>query len=216
MRALDQTPGDTTFRLSSLEPMDCPDALVDLVAASGRFAPHFHLPLQHASDGVLAAMRRPYTFGAYQALVSRIHERLPHAFIGSDAIVGFPGETEADIDEAAEKIARLPLAALHVFPYSDRPGTDATAMTPKVPAHALAARARRLRDIGRSLNEAFVRSMLGRVRPGLTLDDGTTVLTDNFLKVRIPAGLERNVRVRVRIDRAEPVEGEVLAPEGTG
>jgi threonylcarbamoyladenosine tRNA methylthiotransferase MtaB len=210
VRALDRLPGETTFRISSLEPMDCPDALVDLVAASGRFAPHFHLPLQHASDRLLTAMRRPYTSDAYAAVVTRIRERIPHAFIGSDFIVGFPGETEAEFDEAVEKVARLPLAALHVFPYSDRPGTTAAAMTPKVAPQAATSRARRLRDIGRVLHDSFVGSMAGTVRPGLTLDDGTTVLTDNHLKVRIPAGLPRNVRVRVRIDGTDPLMGHVL------
>lgn len=212
LRALDASRGDVTFRLSSLEPMDCPDALVDLVAGSGRFAPHFHLPLQHACDRLLSAMRRPYTFARYETILTRIRERLPYAFIGSDVIVGFPGETEADADEAATRVARLPLTALHVFPYSDRPGTDATCFTPKVPPSATTERARRLREIGAALNETFVRSTIGTVRPGLTLDDGTTVLTDNFLKVRIPPGLERNVRVHVRIGGTDPLTGQVLAP----
>jgi threonylcarbamoyladenosine tRNA methylthiotransferase MtaB len=210
VRALDAVPGDVTFRLSSLEPMDCPAALVDLVAASARFAPHFHLPLQHASDRVLAAMRRPYTFDAYDTLVTRIRERLPHAFIGSDVIVGFPGETDDDSDEAVRRVARLPLAALHVFPYSDRPGTDATRLEPKVAPSVTAERARRMRDVGAALNAAFVRAMAGTVRTGLTLDDGTTVLTDNFLKVSIPAGLARNARVRVRIDGVDPLVGHII------
>ncbi len=202
VRALDAVPGGLTFRISSLEPMDCPDALVDLVARSGRVAPHFHLPLQHASDRMLTAMRRPYTFGYYQRLSARVREALPHAAIGSDFIVGFPGETGADIDEACERLIGLPLTSLHVFPYSDRPGTAATSMTPKVAPADATARARRIRAVGLALADTFARSQIGTSRPGLTIDDGTTVLTDNFLKVRVPAGQGRNVRLRVRIGGA--------------
>ncbi len=210
-RALDGLSGDVTCRISSLEPMDCPDELVDLVARSGRFAPHFHLPLQHTSDRVLRAMRRPYTFASFQRLVAGIRSRIPHAFIGSDVIAGFPGETDDDMAHALDVLPTLPLAALHVFPYSDRPGTDAAAMDTKVPSLVVTDRARRLRDVGRALGDQFTRSMLQTTRPGLTLDDGTTVLTDNFLKVRIAAGLPRNVRVSVRIDRVgTAVKGTVV------
>jgi threonylcarbamoyladenosine tRNA methylthiotransferase MtaB len=210
--ALDRAPGGVTFRFGSLEPMDCPGDLVDLVARSGRFAPHFHLPLQHAVDRVLAAMRRPYTFARYRGLVDAVRERIPHAAIGADVIVGFPGETDADVDDAARMVGRLPLTALHVFPYSDRPGTEAASLTPKVAPAAVAARARRMRDVGDALHGRFVRSQVATERPGLTLDDGTVVLTDNFLKVRIPEGLPRNARVRVRIDAAEPeLAGTVVA-----
>jgi threonylcarbamoyladenosine tRNA methylthiotransferase MtaB len=199
-RALERLPGDLTFRISSLEPMDCPSDLIDVVASSGRFAPHVHLPLQHTSDRLLRAMRRPYVFAAYRRLVDSIRARMPHAFIGADFIVGFPGETEADIDEAVAELPRLPLTALHVFPYSDRPGTASTSMRPKVASSAVTARATRIREVGRLLSDRFARAHMGTVRPGLTLDDGTTVLTDNFLKVRIPKGLTRNMRVRVRIE----------------
>src|SRR5262249_10295675 len=88
---------DLLFRVSSLEPMDCTPDIVDLVATSPCFAPHFHLPLQHASDRVLALMRRPYTCGNYARLVDGIRRRIPNASIGSDVIVGFPGETDEDV-----------------------------------------------------------------------------------------------------------------------
>jgi threonylcarbamoyladenosine tRNA methylthiotransferase MtaB len=204
LRALDTIGGDVTFRISSLEPMDCSPDIVDLVAKSGRFAPHFHLPLQHGTDRVLGLMRRPYTRDFYMDLVGYIHARLPYASIGTDLIAGFPGESEDDAEESADAIARLPLSYLHVFPYSDRPGTAAAAMTPRVASADARRRAGRLREIGARFAARFARSQVGTVRPGLTLDDGTTVLTDNFLKVSIPPGLERNVRVRVRIDSDEP------------
>lgn len=205
LRALDATRGDVSFRISSLEPMDCSPEIVALVAQSGRFAPHFHLPLQHGSDRVLAAMRRPYSVDFYRGLVEDIRARLPHASIGADVIVGFPGESGADAEVCEGAVAALPVSYLHVFPYSDRPGTAAEAVTPKVAPAETKARAARMRDIGAQLLSRFVSSQVGTIRPGLTLDDGATVLTDNFLKVAIPPGLARNARVRVCIDADVPV-----------
>jgi len=191
---------DVTFRISSLEPMDCSPEIVELVAHSGgRFAPHFHLPLQHASDRVLERMRRPYTLDQYRRLVDSIVDRMPDASIGSDLIAGFPGETDSDFDRNAEYLPASPLSHLHVFPYSDRPGTEAIAMADKVPGPVIRARGARLREIGVTLAERFQLSQTGTVRPGLTLEDGSLVVTDNYLKVRIPAGRRRNERVRVRV-----------------
>ena len=200
LKALLSVRQDLTFRISSLEPMDCTPEIVDLVAESeGRFAPHFHLPLQHACDRLLQRMRRPYTLDHYRRLVDGIVERLPHASIGSDVIVGFPGETDDDFEVNAAYLARSPLSHLHVFPYSDRPGTEATAMSGKVPGPVVRARGSRIREIAAALTERFQASQLATVRPGLTLEDGTLVVTDNYLKVRIPGGLKRNERVRVRL-----------------
>ena len=204
LRALDGARGDVSFRISSLEPMDCSPGIVTLVARSGRFAPHFHLPLQHGSERVLASMRRPYSVAFYRDLVGGIRARLPHASIGTDVIVGFPGESKTDAQTSESAVAGLPLSYVHVFPYSERPGTAAEGITPEVAPATTKARAARMRNIGAQLSSRFVRSQVGTVRPGLTLDDGTTVLTDNFLKVAIPPGLARNVRVRVRIDSAAP------------
>ncbi|HTM25887.1 MAG TPA: MiaB/RimO family radical SAM methylthiotransferase [Vicinamibacterales bacterium] len=199
LRALDRLGGDMTFRVSSLEPMDCTPAVVDLVAGSGRFMPHFHLPLQHASDRMLAAMRRPYTLGYYRSLVDGIRARLPHASIGSDMIVGFPGESDVDFATNLDYLPSSPLTHLHVFPYSDRPGTEASRMDGKVHGGVIRERGNELRRIGAELASRFRESQTGTVRPGLTLEDGTLVVTDNYLKVRIGLGLARNARVRVRI-----------------
>ncbi len=203
LRALDGCGADVVFRVSSLEPMDCSPDIVDLVARSGgRFAPHFHLPLQHASDRMLAAMRRPYTLSSYRRLVDGIVERLPHASIGSDMIVGFPGETDEDFEASVEYLPSSPLTHLHVFPYSDRPGTEATRMSEKVAAPTVRERGAALRAIGAELSRRFRASQVGSVRPGLTLEDGTLVVTDNYLKVRIPPGVARNHRVRVRVSES--------------
>jgi threonylcarbamoyladenosine tRNA methylthiotransferase MtaB len=200
LRALGDLDVDVTFRISSLEPMDCTPAIVDLVASSGgRFAPHFHLPLQHASDRILRAMRRPYTLAFYSALIGWILERMPHASIGSDVIAGFPGETEADVEACLAYLPGSGLSHLHVFPYSDRPGTDASRMPRKVEGAVTRDRGAALRRIGADLASRFRRAQIGTVRPGLTLEDGTLVVTDNYLKLRIPAGLVRNQRVDVRV-----------------
>ena len=203
LRALDRVRGDVTFRISSLEPMDCSPAIVGFVSASARFLPHFHLPLQHASDRMLAAMRRPYTLDYYRRLVDGIAARLPHASIGSDMIAGFPGETEADFAANVEYLPASPLTHLHVFPYSDRPGTDASAMRDKVHGAVIRERGARLREIGAGLVSRFRRAQAGTIRPGLTLEDGSLVVTDNYLKVRIPPGRPRNERVTLQLSLHE-------------
>ena len=158
VNALDATGLDVTFRISSLEPMDCTPEIVQLVAASGgRFAPHFHLPLQHASDRVLAAMRRPYTLGYYRRLVDSIVEHLPHASIGSDMIVGFPGESDEDFAANLEYLPQSPLSHLHVFPYSDRDGTEASGMIGKMDGSVIRSRGAAVRAIGAELTRRFHR-----------------------------------------------------------
>lgn len=205
LRALDRRSlggggeADVRFRISSLEPMDCTREIVNLVATSESFAPHFHLPLQHASRSVLAAMRRPYLIGQYSALVDDIRVRMPDASIGSDLIVGFPGETDADFTELESYLERAPLTHLHVFPYSDRPGTPASTMAAKVPGAIVRERSRRIREIGQGLTTTFRASQVGTVHRGLTLEDGSLVVTGNYLKVRIPPGRARNEWVTVRV-----------------
>lgn len=200
--ALGQLDADVTYRVSSLEPMDCIPEIVDLIASSGgRFAPHFHLPLQHASDRVLGLMRRPYSFDDYRRLVDSIVARLPGAAIGSDLIVGFPGESDADFEANLDYLPTSRLTHLHVFPYSDRPGTDASSMPGKVDGPVVRRRGAVLRQVGADLARVFRGAQVGTVRAGLTLEDGTLVVTDNYLKVRVPPGLPRNRRVRVLIER---------------
>ena len=198
--ALATIDADVTFRISSLEPMDCTPEIVQLVALSGgRFAPHFHLPLQHGSNRMLEAMRRPYTVSFYGDLVATIVDALPHASVGTDMIVGFPGESDDDFAGSLEYIARAPLSHVHVFPYSDRPGTEASRMAEKVPGPVVRERGAALRRAAADRTVRFRQAQVGTIRPGLTLEDGTLVVTDNYLKVRIPAGRARNERVQVRL-----------------
>jgi threonylcarbamoyladenosine tRNA methylthiotransferase MtaB len=214
LQRLDEHRGDVRYRLSSLEPMDCTGEVVDLVVGSPRFAPHVHLPLQHASDRVLRRMRRPYGLAFYRELVDRVRRLMPHAAIGSDVVVGFPGETEDEVDDLVDYLEGSPLTSLHVFPYSDRPGTEAVALPDKVAGSAIRDRARRVREVGSRLSRRFRQSQVATVRTGLAIDDGSRVVTDNYLKVSIPAGARRNDWVDVRITAmGEPMRGEIVGHE---
>jgi threonylcarbamoyladenosine tRNA methylthiotransferase MtaB len=193
--------------------MDCTPAIVDLISSMpDRFAPHFHLPLQHASDRLLTLMQRPYTLAGYRRLVDSIVDRLPHASIGTDLIAGFPGESDEDFEANLDYLPAAPLSHVHVFPYSDRPGTLASSMSGKVHGAVIRDRASRLRAIGATLSTGFRARQIGTIRPGLTLDDGSLVVTDNYLKLRVQAGVPRNTRVRVRVgEMAE--RGEIVGYE---
>jgi threonylcarbamoyladenosine tRNA methylthiotransferase MtaB len=185
------------FRISSLEPMDCTPEIVELVASSDSLAPHFHLPLQHGSNRMLAAMRRPYTAAQYTTLVDRIHRLMPHASIGSDIIVGFPGESEDDMAEMRDVLASLPLSHLHVFPYSDRPGTEASLARDKVDGVTVRERGREARAIGEQMTRRFRAVQAGTTRRALTVDDGWSAVTDNYIKVRLDRQHPRNEWISV-------------------
>jgi threonylcarbamoyladenosine tRNA methylthiotransferase MtaB len=205
--ALGQWPDDVLFRISSLEPMDCTPAIIDVAAHSPRIAPHFHLPLQHGSDVVLRAMRRPYSAADFRRVVETIHAQLPHAAIGTDVIVGFPGESDEQFAATVCLLESLPIAYAHVFPYSDRPGTVATALDSKVDGNVIRHRARVVRDIAASKSREFRRDQVGRAMKALTVDDGASVVTGNYLKVRISNPQPRNSWVTVTIVSADPLAG---------
>jgi threonylcarbamoyladenosine tRNA methylthiotransferase MtaB len=145
-------------------------------------------------------MRRPYTASAYAALVDRIHVRLPHASIGSDLIVGFPGESSGHFAQTEDLLRELPLTHLHVFPYSDRPGTEASRLGERVEGGAVRDRGRRIRDISHQLASRFRESQRGSIRRALTVDDGSSAVTDNYLKVKLDRQQPRNEWVDVVID----------------
>jgi threonylcarbamoyladenosine tRNA methylthiotransferase MtaB len=209
VRELSQWPDDVLFRISSLEPMDCTLEIIDVAAQSPRIAPHFHLPLQHGSDDVLRAMRRPYSAAYFVGLVETIHARLPDAAIGTDVIVGFPGESDDDFGATVRMLESLPIAYAHVFPYSDRPGTAAAALEAKVDGNVIRERARVVREIVGRKSEAFRRNHVGRALRALTVDDGASVVTGNYLKVRIRNPQPRNSWVMVRVEEANPLSGIV-------
>ena len=199
---------DVLFRISSLEPMDCTPEIVQRVAASRALAHHFHLPLQHASARMLTAMRRPYTPEEYAGLVDSIRRDIPDVSIGADVIVGFPGESDADFDRLEGYLSGSPLTHLHVFPYSDRPGTEASTLAGKVHGAIVRERAARLRAVSGLLSSRFRDSQIGTVHRALTLEDGTTALTGNFLKLKVAPGNPRNSWVTVRVQSHH--DGELL------
>jgi threonylcarbamoyladenosine tRNA methylthiotransferase MtaB len=191
-RILDET-GVERLRISSIEPLDVTQDLIDLFAGTDRIAKHFHMPLQSASDRILAAMHRWYRAEHYARRVELIHDRLPHAAIGADIITGFPGESEDDHAATLAFIERLPFTYLHVFSFSKRPGTKAAALSNEVPGATIKRRARELRSLSESKSAAFRHSQLGRtlrvltLRPGDDPDSGATTpaLSSSYLKVRV-------------------------------
>ncbi len=218
--------GEVRFRVSSLESAEISDELLDLFAGSPRIVPHLHLPLQSGDDRVLQRMNRPYTAAAYARVVERIAARLPDAAIGADVLAGFPGESEEEHEATCALLARLPLAYLHVFPYSRRPGTVAAAMAGQVPPRVKEERVARLRRLGDDLRRAFHARFLGRTRPVLVerwQQGEASGLTDNYIPVRFPAPPDvegQVVRVRLVRHRDKGMGGELAAPwpggQGTG
>jgi threonylcarbamoyladenosine tRNA methylthiotransferase MtaB len=198
-RTLEETSVER-LRISSIEPLDVTLDLVDLFASTDRIAQHFHMPLQSASDRILAAMHRWYRAEHYARRVELIHERLPHAAIGADLITGFPGETEDDHAATRAFVESLPFTYLHVFSFSKRPGTKAATLANEVPGATIKRRARELRALGESKSAAFRYSQLGRTLRVLTLrrdedsDVGMTpVLSSNYLKVQIRGAYPANL-----------------------
>lgn len=187
-RILDETVLER-LRFSSIEPQDITEEFVALVASSNRVAPHFHVPLQSGSNRLLRAMRRWYRAEHYAERLHLIRAYLPGAAIGADVIAGFPGETKEEFAETAQFIERLPFSYLHVFSFSERPGTKAANLGGAVHAGEIRERARKLRAMSKGKSEEFRASQAGRVLRSLTLDRGgddwTEALTGNYLKVRV-------------------------------
>lgn len=211
VRVLSEWPEEVLFRISSLEPMDCSDDIVEAAARSLRIAPHLHLPLQHGSDAMLAAMKRPYTVEYYRDLVCGIRARVPDASVGTDIIVGFPGETDEHFETMRRMLETLPLTYLHVFPYSDRPGTAAARLPRRVDGNDIRARAREVRAIGERKTREFRQSQMGRTVQALVVDDGRSVVTGNYLKVEVDEQRPRNTWAAVRIESAEPLRGRAVS-----
>jgi len=177
------------LRFSSIEPQDVTEDFVALVASSPRLAPHFHVPLQSGSDGILRAMHRWYRAEHYAERLRIIRRYIPHAAIGADVIVGFPGESQADFQTTVEVIERLPFTYLHVFSFSERPGTGAAKLPDRVAHGTIRERARTLRALSLKKVSEFRAAQAELTLRALTLARGgadwTEALTGNYLKVRV-------------------------------
>jgi threonylcarbamoyladenosine tRNA methylthiotransferase MtaB len=223
-RILDETPLDR-LRLSSIEPQDVTQDLIDLFAQTTRIAHHFHMPLQSASDPILAAMHRWYRAAHYARRLDLIHALLPQAAIGADVIAGFPGETESDHAATLAFIDHRPFTYLHVFSYSPRPGTKAAQSPNQVPAATIKRRARELRALSEAKSAVFRRSQQGRTDRVLTLHRDerslsqqtgaalTPALSSNYLRVQVPGIFPSNewIDVVIKSEGGNYVIGEPIS-----
>ena len=187
------------LRLSSVEPMDFSDELLELMAGNARIAAHVHAPLQSGSDRILRRMHRRYRPRHYADRIEKARRLMPDAAIGADVMVGFPGETEGDFAESRQFIERLPFTYLHVFTYSERPGTPAAEEPLAVPMAVRKERNRALRELAERKNLEFRRRMLGRTLSAVTLHERAAAITGNYLKVQLAAPRDANEMVDVHI-----------------
>ena len=181
-RLLDETPVER-LRLSSVEPMDFSDDLLNLMASSSRIAKHVHAPLQSGSDTVLRRMHRKYRPCHYADRIAKARALMPDCAVGADVMTGFSGETDAEFEDSRAFIESLPFTYLHVFTYSERPGTPA-AEREQVPMPIRKHRTHELRSLASQKNLEFRRKMIGRKISVVTLEDGKA-LSENFLKVKL-------------------------------
>lgn len=190
LQALDEVEGIERYRISSIEPNLITDEAIEFVAASQRFAPHFHIPLQSGSNGVLKLMRRRYDTDLFRHKVEKIKEVIPHAFIGVDVIVGTRGETDVYFEEAYHFIESLSIAQLHVFSYSERPGTQALKIEYVVDPRTRQARSQRLLDLSDMKWKAFYDEYIGKEATVLFehTRKGNKMFgfTENYIKVEAP------------------------------
>ena len=200
VQALDEVEGIDRFRISSIEPNLLSDEIIDFVAASKRFVPHFHIPLQSGSDNVLARMRRRYKREVFASRLEHIKAAMPDACIGVDVIVGFPGETDGDFEATYQFLVDVAPSYLHIFTYSERPNTHALTLKPSVPHAVRAERSTRLHILSDKLKRDFYRRFAGTAREVLwesgDMENGTTGFTDNYLKLRVPYDPELTGEIR--------------------
>jgi threonylcarbamoyladenosine tRNA methylthiotransferase MtaB len=216
IRELDNVEGIDRFRISSIEPNLLSDEIIEFVASSQRFAPHFHIPLQSGSDKILRLMRRRYLRNVYEKRVEKIKKVMPRACIGADVMVGFPGETSADFLETYRFINELDISYLHVFPYSERENTPASTMTPVVPHAERAERSKMLHILSDKKRRAFYLQNVGcnaRVLYEHDIEDGQMHgFTENYIRVSAtfdPLLVNEIVNVRlIRVNEKGLMEAE--------
>ncbi len=206
------------LRISSVEPMDWTDELIELVANSPRIARHAHVPMQSGSDAVLRRMHRKYRPWHYREKIEKIRAAMPTAAIGADVMVGFPGETDTEFEETRRMIEDLPLTYLHVFTYSARPGTPAAGHPRQVPVSVARERNRILRELGDQKKLDFMRDFIGKTVEAITLagkSDSTVpvsgarqgqfteALTDNYLKLHLNGKHAPNLWIHAQVSAVE-------------
>ena len=190
VQALDRVEGVHRLRISSIEPNLLKNETIDFVSKSNSFVPHFHIPLQSGSDEILKQMKRRYLSGLYVDRIKKIKEVMPHACIGVDVIVGFPGESNAQFLETYHFLNELDISYLHVFTYSERDNTPAAEMADTVPINIRSKRSKMLRALSVKKRRAFYESQLGSTRTvlfeGENKDGYIHGFTENYVKVKYP------------------------------
>lgn len=190
VQSLEEVPGISRLRISSIEPNLLKNETIELVSKSEVFVPHFHIPLQSGSDKVLKKMKRRYLTSLYRDRITTIQKKLPHACIGVDVIVGFPGETEQDFLETYEFLNELAVSYLHVFTYSERDHTEAANMSEVVPLAVRNKRSKMLRGLSVKLRRAFYESQIDTKRTVLFEGENKKGyihgFTENYVKVKTP------------------------------
>lgn len=188
IQALEKVEGIERYRISSIEPDLLSSEIIDFVASSVKFMPHFHIPLQAGSNEVLAQMKRHYPRELFAEKVEEIHRKMPHAFIAADVIVGFPTETSEQFESAYQFIEALPLSSLHVFTYSPRPNTPAATMENVFPMKEKKVRSQRLHELSEELKIKFYKAQQGKEEVVLWESDGANGkmygYTPNYIKVQ--------------------------------
>ncbi len=187
------------LRISSIEPMDWSTELLELFASDPRIARHVHMPLQSGSDAVLKRMYRKYRTRHYASRIALAHSLLPNAAIGADVMTGFPGETDAEFAETVRFIDGQPFTYLHVFTYSERPGTAAASYPGSVPLSLRQERTRVLRELSDRKHREFLGRMIGQSLSAVTLEQRGFALTTNFLKVKLARDRPANQLVELPI-----------------
>lgn len=190
VRQLDEVTGIERYRISSIEPNLLSNDIIEFVANSRKFMPHFHIPLQSGSNEILASMRRRYRRELYAEKVACIKQFMPHCSIGVDVIVGFPGESEAHFRETYDFLHEMDISYLHVFTYSERPNTHALDIRPVVPVHERHERNKALRNLSHKKMQYFTSQHTGQTRKVLFESHGKDGMmegyTDNYIKVATP------------------------------
>ena len=190
VKELDQVKGIQRYRISSIEPNLLTNEIIEFVANSDKFMPHFHIPLQSGSNKTLAAMRRRYKRELYAERVALIKTLMPHCAIGVDVIVGFPGETEEDFKETFEFLHSLDVSYLHVFTYSERDNTHALSLKPVVPLHIRHERNKSLRNLSYMKMQYFIGQHVGQSRKVLFENNDKNGMmegyTDNYIRITTP------------------------------
>lgn len=194
VQALDEIDGIQRFRISSIEPNLLTNEVISFVAASRKFMPHFHIPLQSGSNNILALMRRRYKRELYAERVAFIKQLMPHCSIGVDVIVGFPGESDAEFRETFDFLHELDISYLHVFTYSERGNTDALNINPVVPVHTRNERNKLLRNLSYMKQQYFQQQHAGNSRKvlfeGHSKNGMMEGYTDNYIRVNTPFRVE--------------------------